>query len=98
IAADLQVSRRVRAEPKRFEGGALASEIRGFQKDYRLAGSDVGDAVQLHSAAEGARIVIHLPAGDVRRGVADVRHLEPIDAQAGIAIAARPWRHLGNDE
>ena len=40
---------------------------------------------------------IFQPAMFASRG-ADVRHFEPIDAQADWAIAARPGRHFGYDE
>src|SRR5262249_18257243 len=88
VIADLKTGRRVGAEPERPEcrgvprSGMCAA---GLDEDHRLAWSDAGDAIQRHCGAEGVGVVVHLPARNIRSDGSDVRHLEPVVADAAVA-------------
>src|SRR5207249_9508276 len=92
VAADLQSWRRIRAEPEIPECGRGAREVVGLDENDRLARPDAGDAGERHGIGERVRVVVHAPAGNVDGAGADVRQLEPVQAQR--TIAAGPRRQL----
>src|SRR5262249_25417993 len=95
VGADLHAGRRrARAEPELREG----LRERGVPRPRRRPGLDEDRGTprreRRHTAerdgrAEGARVVVHLPAGEVDGGAAEVRHLPPVGAERGGRAAAR---------
>src|SRR5207237_10252890 len=82
------------AEPGRDE--VARRRAGALDENRRLTWRDAAQTDDRDRQGEAVRVVIHLPAGQVDGGAADVGDLEPI-RRVG-AVAAGPGRHLGDDQ
>ena len=103
VAAEVEIGRRIAAEPKGLEGCGFRVEFglginAGLHKDDRLTRSDARGTEDRNRDGVGVRVVVHRPAREVHGGRAVVGHFEPVNGKRGATVAAGPRSHFSNDE